>query len=155
MTICIFFGFTRFNRVYREVIMLIICFYTFENSRLQPQAPFFQIVDEFVKDNNTESLLCLEIIVITLALWQAENNVLCRCVKAVSPYAKLIHCRIHRKLLATKKIPTKVRAVLGPHSSRIFVLFCVFFFVCLCKCVLYYCHRVATQLQLTNMSISI
>jgi len=68
MTICIFFGFTRFNRVYREVIMLIICFYTFENSRLQPQAPFFQIVDEFVKDNNTESLLCLEIIVITLAL---------------------------------------------------------------------------------------
>jgi len=23
---------------------------------------------------------------------------------------------------------------------------------CLCKCVLYYCHRVATQLQLTNIS---
>ena len=37
----------------------------------------------------------------------------------------------------------------GPHSSKIFVLFYVLF---VCKCVLYYCHRVATQLQLTNIS---
>ena len=29
------------------------------------------------------------------------------------------------------------------------VLFCILF---VCKCVLYYCHRVATQLQLTNIS---
>jgi hypothetical protein len=49
---------------------------------------------------------------------------------------------------------------------NIFVLFYVLFFVVLCivvgflsfcvlfvcKCVLYYCHRVATQLQLTNIS---
>ena len=30
-----------------------------------------------------------------------------------------------------------------------FVSFCVLY---VCKCVLYYCHRVATQLQLTNIS---
>ena len=35
----------------------------------------------------------------------------------------------------------------GPHSS-IFVSFCELF---VCKCGLYYCHRVATQLQLTNL----
>jgi len=49
----------------------------------------------------------------------------------------------------------------GPHSSQLdcqfafpllIVLFCVLF---VCKCVQYYCHRVTTQLQLTNVSISI
>jgi len=49
----------------------------------------------------------------------------------------------------------------GPHSSKIFVLFYVLFVLChsvyyfMCKWVLYYCHRVATQLQLTNISYHI
>jgi len=34
-------------------------------------------------------------------------------------------------------------------STHCFVSFCVLF---VCKCVLYYCHRVATQLKLTNIS---
>ena len=34
-------------------------------------------------------------------------------------------------------------------SSEYSVLFCVLF---VCKCVLYYCHLVSTQLQLTNIS---
>ena len=48
----------------------------------------------------------------------------------------------------------------GPHSSKIFVLFYVLFALCrsvycVCKCVLYYCHRLAIQLQLTNISYHI
>jgi len=35
-------------------------------------------------------------------------------------------------------------------SMYLFVFFRSLYF-CVCKCVLYYCHRVATQLQLTNI----
>jgi len=37
----------------------------------------------------------------------------------------------------------------GPHPSKIVVLFYVLF---VCKCVLYFCHGVTAQLQLTNIS---
>ena len=38
----------------------------------------------------------------------------------------------------------------APTLPKLIVLFCVF----LCKCVLYYCHRVATQLQFNKYIIS-
>ena len=42
----------------------------------------------------------------------------------------------------------------GPHSSKIVVLYVLFVFYCsmYCLCVNVYCHRVTTQLQLTNIS---
>jgi len=46
----------------------------------------------------------------------------------------------------------------GPHSSKLFficvvlLLFVLFYVLFVCKCVLYYCHRVLTQLQLTNIA---
>jgi len=55
----------------------------------------------------------------------------------------------------------------GPHSSRLVVIcvvlllfvlsyvlfvFVLFYVLFVCKCVLYYCHLVSTQLQLTNTS---
>jgi hypothetical protein len=36
-----------------------------------------------------------------------------------------------------------------------YCLFCVVLLLFVCKCVLYYCHRLATQLQLTNISYNI
>ena len=46
----------------------------------------------------------------------------------------------------------------GPHSSKLVVicvvllLFVLFYVLFVCKCVLYSCHRVTTQLHLTNVS---
>jgi len=49
----------------------------------------------------------------------------------------------------------------GPLSSKLLVvcvvllLFVLFNVLFVCKCVLYYCHRMTTQLQLTNISYHI
>jgi hypothetical protein len=62
-----------------------------------------------------------------------------------------LSCKVNARVKPTK-------AGHGPHSSQVFVLFYVLFFfvsffvLFVYKCVLYYCHRVATQLQLTNIS---
>jgi len=45
----------------------------------------------------------------------------------------------------------------GPHSPKllccsVYCLFCVVLCIFVCKCVLYYCHRVTTKLQLINIS---
>ena len=37
----------------------------------------------------------------------------------------------------------------------VMLLFVLFYVLFVCKCVLYHCHRVFTQLQLTNISLSI
>ena len=37
----------------------------------------------------------------------------------------------------------------------VFCLIVLFYVLFVCKCELYYCHRVLTQLQLTNISIAI
>jgi hypothetical protein len=49
---------------------------------------------------------------------------------------------------------------LGQHSSKVVVicvvvlLFVFFHVLFVCKCVLYYCNRVTTQLHLTNIHVS-
>jgi hypothetical protein len=58
-----------------------------------------------------------------------------------------LSCKANARVLLAKKGH-------GPHCSKIVVLFYVLFVLyrSVCKSVVYYCHRVTTQLQLTNIS---
>jgi hypothetical protein len=91
---------------------------------------------------------------------------LCVYVSSPCPLAHFGYTEVFPCSLLSCKANARVKPAKtghGPHSSKLFVLFYVFLFsvvlrnvcVCVCKCVLYYCHRVATQLQLTNISYHI
>ena len=61
-----------------------------------------------------------------------------------------------RRNLVSARVPShSAKTGHGPHSSKLVVicvvllLFVLFYVLFVCKCVLYYCHRVLTQLQLT------
>jgi hypothetical protein len=84
--------------------------------------------------------------------------IVCLCMGTLT---EVFPCVFRRRKANARVKPAKTEH--GPHSS--YFLFCSMYFcvVCIvcfvsfsvlfvCICVLYYCHRVATQLQLTNIS---
>jgi len=69
-----------------------------------------------------------------------------------------VHLRFFRAFFVSCKANARVKLAKmghGPHSSKVLCcsMYCFvsFYVLFVCNCVLYYCHRVATQLQLTKM----
>jgi hypothetical protein len=100
------------------------------------------------------------------AVWMLTNRQHKRCTLFV-PIWQRPWLRFFLAFFLSCKANTRVKLSKtghGQHSSkfvvcvvlfviRIVLLLIVLFFVLfVCKCVLYHCHRVATQLQLTNIS---
>jgi magnesium-transporting ATPase (P-type) len=91
--------------------------------------------------DNMNLLLLIRILIVCLCMTTLTEGFPCF----------LLSCKANARV-----IPAKTGH--GPHSSKHFCVVCIVCFVSfsvlfVCICVLYYCHRVATQLQLTNISI--
>jgi hypothetical protein len=91
-------------------------------------------------------------------------------VKVKLPHSSATVTEVYPCFFLTCKANARVKLAKtghGPHSSQLVVicvvillfmfsvLFVLFYVLFVRKCVVYYCHRVATQLQLTKISISI
>jgi hypothetical protein len=96
----------------------------------------FGILDGFIKDSNIDWSKCVRISTEGARALRGRCSGVVARVKAVSPQAKSIHCRIHTESEATKKMPAELRTVLEesvkavnfikvrPLNSRIFAAFC-------------------------------
>ena len=110
------------------------------------------------------SIVCLCIYCTFMYLLYVYVSIVCLCITIVPACTlRLPWLRFLRTFSSVvRQMPgyNQQRRGTARNLPKIFVLFCILFVymsfcvLFVCKCVLYYCHRVATQLQLTNISIS-
>jgi len=90
-------------------------------------------------------------------------NVCCTLTDVLLNLTEVFHTMTEgfRCFFLSCKVNTRVKLVKrghGPHSSTLVVicvvrlLFVLFYVLLVCKCVLYCCHRLTTQLKLINIS---
>jgi hypothetical protein len=117
--------------------------------------PFFIFFDTICHELNQRMLFFIfsDVIYITTWLFGLSHSFIffgsisCHCIYGCMFYMLLFNCVTYAFLLLCLCIPIIM-----------YVPFCVFCFIVLlcvlfvCKCVLYCCHWVSTQLQLTNIS---